>query len=437
MPTVRLDWSDPNSGANQEDEIRVYRSTTSFNEDSLPAILATIPADSVLYDDITVLSGQTYFYAIAMVLSGSVSPSFVSVTTGAAGELKWANVSFVEHDQISTAWAGSTCRMSIAADQFEFDGDQIRLTAQAWDANGCEIDQVWIGKKGTGTHDFDSPPTQVLWGALPGFTLTSGQEIVSDPIAIAYDASVDDGLVVSWQVDGSATEDNIASRETLTNWQSSAKVGADASTEVAAGYSALIRDSYLLSAIEFEANTLPSGLWFVEEEVTQDQTSSGWEEFTGRIVVDGSVLQGDSAKMRITIKAQSGQSMIADDFFVGKKSGAFGYAAAPTRITWGGSNAVTVDAGNQAVSDEIILPYDASIDGGLVFAFYKGLGATGENYNSQQSRTGWETYFKAGNHTQEDPGSGFSVGSRDAVAIVLIEFFGETGVESQWVGAIS
>lgn len=76
MPTVRLTWTDPNSGAAQEDEFRVYRSTSPFDEDSLPSILATLAVDTVTYDDTTVLDGISYYYAVAAVKGANLRIAF-------------------------------------------------------------------------------------------------------------------------------------------------------------------------------------------------------------------------------------------------------------------------------------------------------------------------------------------------------------------------
>lgn len=76
MATVRLTWTDPNSGAAQEDEIRIYRDTTPFDADTLPAVLDTLAADTVTYDDTTAASGTSYWYAVAAEKDGVLAISF-------------------------------------------------------------------------------------------------------------------------------------------------------------------------------------------------------------------------------------------------------------------------------------------------------------------------------------------------------------------------
>ena len=62
---VTLDWDDPNSGANQETEVRIYRSQSTFDSNSLPAILATVPADTLSYQHITTDFG-VWYYGVGM-----------------------------------------------------------------------------------------------------------------------------------------------------------------------------------------------------------------------------------------------------------------------------------------------------------------------------------------------------------------------------------
>lgn len=86
MPTVRLIWTDPNSGPTQEDEVRIYRDTSPFGEGSLPAILATLPPDTLTYDDTTVAGGGSYYYGVAYRKDGALAASFTGpVAVGAAG----------------------------------------------------------------------------------------------------------------------------------------------------------------------------------------------------------------------------------------------------------------------------------------------------------------------------------------------------------------
>lgn len=76
MPTVRLTWTDPNSGIAQEDEVRVYRATAPFDLESLPSPLATLVADTTTYDDATAVASTSYWYAVAYLKGSGIAASF-------------------------------------------------------------------------------------------------------------------------------------------------------------------------------------------------------------------------------------------------------------------------------------------------------------------------------------------------------------------------
>lgn len=86
MPTVRLTWTDLNSGPSQEDEFRVYRSTSSFDGGSLPSVMATLAADVELYDDATAANDTTYYYAVAAVKGSVLAISFLTVVVGSPAD---------------------------------------------------------------------------------------------------------------------------------------------------------------------------------------------------------------------------------------------------------------------------------------------------------------------------------------------------------------
>lgn len=73
---VELTWTDPNSGAMQEDDVVIYRAGSSFDLTTLPAPLATLAADSVLYLDTTSVTGTSYFYAVVVRRGSLVAARF-------------------------------------------------------------------------------------------------------------------------------------------------------------------------------------------------------------------------------------------------------------------------------------------------------------------------------------------------------------------------
>jgi len=76
--TVHITWSDPNGPMTQEEEVRIYRDTAPFDAGSLPTIMATLPADTLTYDDATATPGTSYWYAVGFVKDGRLRLSFVS-----------------------------------------------------------------------------------------------------------------------------------------------------------------------------------------------------------------------------------------------------------------------------------------------------------------------------------------------------------------------
>lgn len=90
MPTVRLTWTDRNGGGSQEDEHRIYRSITEFDEGSLPAVLATVAADVETYDDVTAVSETRYYYAVAAVKGSVLAISYLTFEIGSPPPLPGA-----------------------------------------------------------------------------------------------------------------------------------------------------------------------------------------------------------------------------------------------------------------------------------------------------------------------------------------------------------
>lgn len=80
---VVLFWADPNTGAVQEDEQRIYRSTSPMDPDALPSPLATVDPDVTIYADATIAPATTYFYRVSAVrgLVEKVSEEFEITTS--------------------------------------------------------------------------------------------------------------------------------------------------------------------------------------------------------------------------------------------------------------------------------------------------------------------------------------------------------------------
>jgi len=99
MPTIRLTWTDNNSGALHEEGYSIYRSTVPMNTASLPAPLATLPPDVVEYLDATVLAGVEYYYIVSTFLGALVEYS-TEVSETLSG-VQSTNPVFTQYDEFS------------------------------------------------------------------------------------------------------------------------------------------------------------------------------------------------------------------------------------------------------------------------------------------------------------------------------------------------
>lgn len=109
MPTVRLTWTDLNTGPSQEEEHRIYRSTTAFDADTLPAVLATVAADVEEYEDPTAGFDTTYYYAVAAERGGVLAISFITVPVGApSGDAGLIEYFLAKNDASQTLTVSST-----------------------------------------------------------------------------------------------------------------------------------------------------------------------------------------------------------------------------------------------------------------------------------------------------------------------------------------
>lgn len=124
--TVRLEWVD-NSGA--EDGYRVYRSEEPLSVDALPAPIATLPADTEVYDDSTVTPGVTYYYRVVAYTNGPIGVS--------------SEVSIQASGQQASPWTpGEISNMNLWLDAS--DAGTITLS-------GTNVSQ-WSDKSGAGNH---------------------------------------------------------------------------------------------------------------------------------------------------------------------------------------------------------------------------------------------------------------------------------------------
>lgn len=83
MPTIRVSWTDLNSGSINETSFNIYRDTAIIGPDNLPVVFDTVSADTTYYDDDTAVDGVTYNYAVeAVSATASAVSASVQITVG-------------------------------------------------------------------------------------------------------------------------------------------------------------------------------------------------------------------------------------------------------------------------------------------------------------------------------------------------------------------
>jgi hypothetical protein len=158
----------------------------------------------------------------------------------------------------------TTVRQWIDNALFSANGNRARVTFNAGASSaGLELSEVYIGKKGTGNHDFAGTPTQLLFGGAASTSVGISGSIVSDEVA--FDIDTADDLVLSFYIDGSPTS-QFRRHSSTTGQENVYKTGNDATTLVASGYST-------------SANSQATCVWLIEvatrEAVSVSPTSGG------------------------------------------------------------------------------------------------------------------------------------------------------------------
>lgn len=67
--SILINWTNP---AQPADNIRIYRATAPFDLESLPAVLATLPATDTEYEDTTNLLNVVYYYRVGRVIGSDL-----------------------------------------------------------------------------------------------------------------------------------------------------------------------------------------------------------------------------------------------------------------------------------------------------------------------------------------------------------------------------
>lgn len=130
---------------------------------------------------------------------------------------------------------GSTIRQIINAAGLSVSGSEVRLTFEADTTRSWNMTEVYIGQQGAGNpYGFLTTPTPITFGGgNAGFSLTSGQSILSDEITFTFDATKNHVIGMDWVNTGTL---GCRSLNSKTNWNPWSKAADDAQTVGATGY---------------------------------------------------------------------------------------------------------------------------------------------------------------------------------------------------------
>lgn len=154
---------------------------------------------------------------------------------GGGGGGSWAATADLTPGSDSVGWAGYTLRQVIPASAFVA-GSRVRFRLNAAGAAGTTVNihSAFFGKQAASgdAYDFDTTPGQLTFSGSPGVSFLATQTRTTDDLIIPVAA---DNHVLSIYFSGST---DVQSSTGNTGWIDYYKIGNDASTVNASGYTA-------------------------------------------------------------------------------------------------------------------------------------------------------------------------------------------------------
>lgn len=152
-------------------------------------------------------------------------------------------------DVNSTGWGGYTFRMVIPASAIIKDGSKFRLTFFPSGAGPTVIDDAFVGEGAASgeTYAFAGAPTRITFGGNNSVSATESTDTVSDGVNLAVDETKN--LVVALYFSSSSALRSIAPAADVGQTYHY-KLGNDAATESATGYTETTAGGYSFRKVE-------------------------------------------------------------------------------------------------------------------------------------------------------------------------------------------
>lgn len=153
-------------------------------------------------------------------------------------------------DSNETNWDGFTIRQIIPASSLALSGGAVRLTIEAAEGAGTDIQALYVGQAASSgdAYDFDDDPVQVTVGGNGKWIVPAGETLICDPVLFALDEA--ENLIVSAVIGNDPN--SVLRYKARSGFDAYYKAGSDASTVDATGYSSsgTTNRQYLVTQIE-------------------------------------------------------------------------------------------------------------------------------------------------------------------------------------------
>lgn len=152
--------------------------------------------------------------------------------------------------------------------------------------------------------------------------------------------------------------------------------------------------------------------------------STGWQGYTVRMLIPAVYTPATASSLRLTLSASSAANCVITDVFIGigkTSAPTYAFATTPTRVTFSGSNGVTIATGGTVVSDVITLAV-VDADTLVVSAAFSGAVASAVRGRNPAGFT-LEAYFKLGSDASTVAATGYTgPGGNNLVLFSKVEY---------------